>query len=341
VPRPDPHPVLNDQAAEALRLLSDPELEDRIPLPSVDAGQAATLVQAAAVHGTIAIAYRHLRSRRASDDLTAAFEQAQMQVLSAMAAAMRLRQWGDRISNALGEGGVRHAPIKGPVFAARLYRHSSDRLFTDIDIVVTTDSISRVATTLAELGFVANDIPNRDATGHCEFKWTLRSQPAVSAEVQTNLIHSARLRRRVSVDLDAIYEAGEGDPSEPTALLYVAGVHAASGHQFDRLALLVDIVQAVRRHSGTINAERLHSVSRKSGTLRAVASSLAVAGRMYSEAECSALAKDLVPGIRPIEWMLVSPDVILRSQSVAGRRVSWRRKVFRQLLSRPVYAQQS
>jgi hypothetical protein len=335
MPRTDPHPVLDSRAAEALRLLSDPELDDTSVLPSVDSAQAGTLVRAAAVHGTMSTSYRHLRERGGSSALAAAFEAAETKILSAIAGSVRLRRWSERIVQAFNAEGIAHALIKGPVFAARLYRHPSDRIFTDIDIVVPPDSLPCAAASLKGLGFTPVDFPGRDAAGHCEFKWTLQSDPAITAELHTNLIHSAQLRRRISVDFETISKAGNGDPGEATGLLFVAGVHAASGHQFDRLALLVDIAQAVRGISGGIDVERLRSVCRASGTLRAVAAALSLTGRMYPQTECALLANSLMPGSAPLEWRLVSPDTVFKAQSVSGRTVAWRRKVLRQLVARP------
>jgi hypothetical protein len=198
--------------------------------------------------------------------------------------------------------------------------------------------LQRAAAALRALGFVPDDIPHRDAAGHCEFKWALKSDGAVTAELHTNLIHSARLRRRMCVDIDTISAAGNGDPAEATALLFVAAVHAASGHQFDRLALLVDIAQAVRGLSGAIDVERLRTVCDMSGMLRAVAAALSVTGRMYGQTECATLAKALAPGIAPLESWLVSPGAVLKAQSASGWQVAWRRKIFRKLVSLPAHS---
>ncbi len=246
---------------------------------------------------------------------------------------MRLRRWSERITEALHAMGIDHALIKGPVFAARLYQNPSDRIFTDVDIVVRVDQMPLAFAALKELGFVSDDIPGRDAAGHCEFKWVLQSDGAVAVELHTNLIHSARLRQRISVDLDTILDAGNGDPAEATALLFVAAVHAASGHQFDRLALLVDIAQASRGLSGTIEVERLRSVCRKSGTSRAVAAALSVTGRMYDQTDCAALAKSMNSGVAPLKSWLVPPSAVLKAQSVSGWQVALRRKIFRQLVT--------
>lgn len=334
--RPDPHPVLDYETADCLRLLADPELPDDVPLPDIARTQADALVRAANVHGTIATAYRHVKARGISGRLAAAFEQAEPLVFSAIGWSMRLRRWGERIASAFDDENVRCALVKGPVFADTLYPNQSDRFYTDVDIVIDADALPRAGDILSELGFSPDDIPNRDAAAHCEHKWTLNSERSVLAELQTNLIHSARLRRRMSVDLDAIQEAGRGDSKDATSLLFVAGVHAATGHQFERLELLVDVMQAVRGHAGPIDLERLRAVCLKSGTLRAVAASLALAGRMYEQGDCTVLAERLIASATPLEWRLVSPDVVLKAQSVAGRRVAWRRKLFRQLVSRPV-----
>ena len=127
MPRPDPHPVLSRQGADALRLLSDPECDCASVLPSVEARDADVLVRAASVHGTISTAFRHLRERGVSGQLETAFRKSETRVLSAISGAMRLRRWSDRMTAAFEDESVAHTLIKGPVFATRLYRHTSDR----------------------------------------------------------------------------------------------------------------------------------------------------------------------------------------------------------------------
>jgi len=297
------------------------------------------MLHAAAMHGTLCTAARHLRARSASQDADAApfldpMREAEAQVLASVGEGMRLRHWGERILRRFAEESVPAAIVKGPVAAARLYRHASDRMFTDIDIVLPPAAVAPASALLHALGFAPDDIPGRDAEEHREFKWVLASGPGVHVEVQTDMIHSARARSRSSVDFDAICAAGDGDPSDATALLFVAAVHASLGHQFERLELVIDVLQAVRGAAGAIDGDRLSRVAAKSGTTRAVAAALAFSATMYRDQECAALARRLMPGMIPMEWRCVSPLVTMMAQSVSGRRVAWRRKLFRRLANR-------
>jgi hypothetical protein len=340
VPRRDPHPILDSETAEGLRLLSDPELSRTVPLPDLDAAQAALLLRVANLHGTIATTRRHVRERVSSGAMDAArplalaVEDSAPTAMAAVGEALQLRHWGERIMAAFRERGVGGTIVKGPL-AAALFPDPNDRRFTDIDIVIRPDQVALAREILTALDFFANDIPGHDAVEHCEYKFALRSSPTVAVEVQTDLIHSARQRQRASVGLAAIEAAGAGDPRDPTALLYVAGVHASYGHQFEHLDLLVDVLQAGRERAGPVDPERLASVGRKTGTLRGIAAALALAARVYDDAACASLARRLMPGRPPLEWRLVSPQVVMRALSESGWWVAWRRKVFRQLIALP------
>ncbi len=271
----------------------------------------------------------------ASDPLAAAFLKVETTVLGAVGQAMQLRPWGERISSQLRRGGVNCTVVKGPVFAARLYPHPSDRLYSDVDVVIEPSAVARAAEILTELGFRANDMPGYDFVDLCEFKWVSNSNALVHVELQTNLIHSSKLRKRISIDFDAIADAGGGDPHDATALLLVAGVHATVGHQYSRLELLVDVLQAVRERAGKIDAQRLLEVSQRIGARRAIAASLVITGRMFQHENCIALAEQLMPRGSPLEWSLLSPEEVFAMHSPARPRFSWRRKLFRVLIHRP------
>ena len=65
-------------------------------------------------------------------------------------------------------------------------------------------------------------------------------------EVQTNLIHSPNLGTGIRLRYADLLAAGGGDPENATALLLLAAVHGAAGHQFERLQPAVDVLQAAR-----------------------------------------------------------------------------------------------
>jgi hypothetical protein len=333
VPRYDPHPPLAAATADCLRRLSDPELDPAYGLPSLDAEQAARLVHAARVHGTLGSVVRQGRERDPDVPLATALKSASEIVFVTVGRTMRLRHWGGRISAALGEAGVSHAVVKGAGFAERLYPIQSDRSYSDVDVVIRPDDVARASEVVAALGFVSNDIPDRSAEDHCEFKWVLEGPVPVSVELQTNLVHSMRLRQRLRLDLDAILEAGDGDPQDATALAFVAAAHASVGHQFERLNVLVDVMQAARERGGPIDAERLKRTAQRTGTLRAVAASFDLAGRTFEDAASAALSRQMM-GRRQLESLLVSPGVVLKAQSETGRNVAWRRRLFRTLVYR-------
>jgi hypothetical protein len=152
-------------------------------------------------------------------------------------------------------------------------------------------------------------------------------------EVHGDLVHSPKLRAGLSVRLADVLEAGDGDAAAPTALLIVAAAHGAIGHQFDRLQHLVDILQAARGVAGAIDVARLRRVAQRSGVLFAVATGIALAGRMFNEPLCVELAERLDAGhTRNWRRLLVTPRVVATAQSRGRAAGSWRRKLYRQCL---------
>jgi hypothetical protein len=188
---------------------------------------------------------------------------------------------------------------------------------------------------MGDLGLVPLRIDGRDSDAYGEHKWVLPADSSIMIELHEGLVHSPTMRRTLSLDLADCRRAGGGDASDATALLLVAGVHAAAGDHFDRLQPLVDLMQAARGRAGPVDEARLAEVGDRTGCLRAVAVALRVAGRIFSEERCTELAERLMPRANRLEALLVAPSVVLRAQSAAGRRLSWRRKIVRQLIRRP------
>jgi len=96
---------------------------------------------------------------------------------------------------------------------------------------------------------------------------------------------------------------------------------------------LVDVMQAARGVAGPIDEDRLARVSERCGVTLAVAGALELAGKTFREPRCINLARKLMPSpFARLPGQLLSPGLVVRGQSQARGRGSWRRKLFRQAL---------
>jgi hypothetical protein len=79
-----------------------------------------------------------------------------------------------------------------------------------------------------------------------EQKWFSTENDQILVELHTNLVHDAALRRRLSFGFADHELASEGDLYPRVAWFLTAVIHAAAGHKFHKLQLLVDVLQAFR-----------------------------------------------------------------------------------------------
>jgi hypothetical protein len=238
-----------------------------------------------------------------------------------------------RITSAIRKKGLDGFAIKGPVFARRLYENVSDRSFTDIDILVSPQSLRATAEILYRLGFVEAQSSHKECSVQSEFKWLLSGNDAILVEIQTDLVHSNVSDSRLHLTFADMQVAGNGNPEDATALLLVAAVHGIAGHQFERLQPAVDVLQAVREQGGAIDETRLIRAASATGAKEAVQTALDVVAGIFDEPQASRLANLLKPSRwRRLRAGLLSPAVVLRSQAINAGRDSWRRRSVRKLV---------
>jgi hypothetical protein len=223
--------------------------------------------------------------------------------------------------------------VKGPVFAEKLYPRASDRSFTDIDILVAPNALPACSLILRELGFAPAPSPLGDGRDYGEYKWILPGHPFLLIEAQTDLIHSPSLRSGIRFRHSDLMAAGNGCGSDATAILMLAAVHGAAGHQFERLQPVVDVLQAARGMAGPIDIDRLVRVAADTGAGAAIQTALDLAAKLFSESS----ARQLADALRAVPWRrvrrrLVSPSVVLRAQGRNGGRDSWRRRALREMI---------
>ncbi|TGS90143.1 hypothetical protein EN856_39175, partial [Mesorhizobium sp. M8A.F.Ca.ET.213.01.1.1] len=80
----------------------------------------------------------------------------------------------------------------------KLYKHVSDRPFTDIDILVEPASINDANQVIGASSF---ELHSGEAQSHDlqEFKWLEKENSSLLIELHGNLVHDSGMRRRLSL----------------------------------------------------------------------------------------------------------------------------------------------
>jgi len=332
-------PPLTPADEKLLLNYADPEAELAV-VPRV--GSLLALLDNAEFHGVLPIMLRKLREAGDAHlpqdaDLQARLDELREASTLVTGQSMLLQYHGERIMKALAAKAIPARIVKGPVFARKLYKHVSDRPFTDIDILVEPASINDANRVIAASGF---ELCSGEAQSHDlqEFKWLEKENSSLLIELHGNLVHDSGMRRRLSLgfrDLQAI----DGDGTDtPAALLTIAIVHAAGGHKFHRLQLCVDVLQGVRALQSAAAEARLLEAARMTGIELELATVLDVTGRLFDEAQALDLADRIKPdlGIR-LARRLITRETLLGVNSRDKMRSRLRRDAFRwiQRLARP------
>ena len=338
------HDLLSSDAQHWLVALSDPLGRAPKPTQPLQPNELEVIVEAASAHGVLPAVARNLRTM-AIDHVASAPNPQQLidracgtldqRALAVTGQSMLLLHHGRRIAAAMLDQSVPAVVVKGPTFAHLLYPTPSDRSYTDIDILVSRKSLSVCSAILRELGFSAVSSPLDDARDYGEYKWTLPGHSLVLVEAQTDLIHSPSLRSGIRFRHSDLMAVGDGSSTDATALLMLAAVHGAAGHQFERLQPAVDVLQAVRGAAGPINVDRLVRVAGHMGGSAAIQTALDLTAELFNEPS----ARLLADAFRAVPWRrlrtrLVSPPVVLRAQTRNGGRDSWRRRALREIIRR-------
>ncbi|CAN7157292.1 nucleotidyltransferase family protein [Devosia sp. LjRoot16] len=229
-------------AAELDKLLcrlADPEAT----AAAVPAGAVDRLLKLARDHNVLPVVTRKLAAQHSTGDLRVA--QSELTVLVGL--SMHLRGIAAKVDRYIAERQLEAVIVKGPVFARQLYPTPSDRPFTDIDIMVAPSARAPIGELLTGLGYQLFRKPLLDHTEqNQEEKWIQPDMDALLIEVHGNLVHYQGLRRRVSFGYGEFMASGQGNASAGLPQFFVAVVHAALGHKFHQLRLLVDVLQAFR-----------------------------------------------------------------------------------------------
>lgn len=304
-----------------------------LPLEGLDLDRLARLAEA---HGVLPAVLRNLvaadlppvRSPEAQGSIRRMSERR----AAVVGLSMLLTRRGGEIVDALRHAGVPALVVKGAAMARRAYPEPALRTFTDIDILVPSTFQERAGSVLAKRGFAATveDYGRRSDRG--ERKWIAGDATGILVEIHTDLVGSPKLRGRVSLGFDDVVDTPGGEPT-PEALMLIACVHGATGHQFDRLQHLVDIVQLARGAAGHVDVRALRRRAQRAGGLYAVKWGLELAGRVFGEPRCLELAGGLGRvRFAALARRLLSSSVVIEAQEATRHRASWRRKIARELI---------
>jgi hypothetical protein len=344
----DGHQPLTARARAWLAAGADPVVRRSLPGNPLSREELTILIEAASAHGVLPAVGRSLQylcaefgpsaiasDPNTSDCVAGVLCEIERRLVVLAGQSLLLAHHGRTIAEAFARDALPACIVKGPVFSRRLYEKPTDRPFTDIDILIDPAALGASARILGRLGFVPAPAKGPESRDPIEFKWFLPGNSIVLVEVQTNLVHSRNLGSGISLSYADLLAAGGGDPEDATALLLVAGVHGAAGHQFERLQPVVDVVQAARGAAGRVDRKRLAGVAAASGATFAVQSALDLAAKIFHEPAARELADALSTRLwRKLHGLLISPAMVFRSQARNAGRDSWRRQTFRDFIRR-------
>lgn len=336
------HTTLTALSERWLVWLADPHPPGSEPASQIGARELSSLLDAAELHGILAMCLDGLRrTGAAACGITDGEDNRRAEIVKdksnrsvdLVSVQMLLAHHGEIVRKSLA---ARHLPftiVKGQTFAQVLYPTPILRRYTDIDVLVPIAVRAEVSRVLADLGFELQEMEYRGGADYFEDKWTLRADQEILIEVHCDLVHNPKLRRAFWLGYEDVADAGDGDPENATALLLIAGSHGAISHQFDRLLQVIDVLQCARGVAGPVDVRRLRTVADRCGLTLAVATALALASETFSDESCEALLKEFAPRtFDAAASRLLTPRVTLAAQSNDHRFASLRRKLFRQAL---------
>ncbi len=291
------------------------------------------LLDVADAHGVLPVVWRKLAATVAGADdpaLRARHAGIERRRMIATGQAMLLSHHARVLAARLRAAGIAFTLVKGEVFARRLYPAPADRPFTDVDVLVEPADFERANRALEGSGFRPAGVTSaaRAAT-HSEFKWVNEANPSLLVEVHGDLVHYPALRARRGFGYRGLVAAGGGDPQAPAALLLTAIVHAALGHKFHALRLVVDVLQAARALPAEEEAAFLAAAA-GAGLGFEAAVALDLVARLFGDRRAAGLAAHLPGGpARRLARVLLTPAAIADAPCADNRASRARRVGFR------------
>ena len=278
-----------------------------------------------------------LADAQSAPNISAELEPMRRRIAERSAMAMFLAAETQKLLREISGEGVEVMPLKGMDFAARLYPQPSLRPFVDVDLLIRKKDWGATAKILARLKYTSHEPKmKRASAGYGQQSWENPAMPGAMVELHHDLVNSPSVRRGVSLRLDDLpLERGARSHLQPTpaGLLVIASVHAATGHNFEKLQHLCDIAQIVRGRAGAIDETELRECVEKTGAKFCVAAALDLTARALKNPECAELLARLdYDWPKTLTRWLITPELVIRSLGPRRRSGLWRRRILRQML---------
>lgn len=256
------------------------------------------------------------------------------------ALSLMLRARGAELMRAMAGRRLAGVILKGSTFADRLYPDPTLRPFSDIDLLVSQDTVVDVRRLLRELDYLPDPVEGRKhVEDYGQERWRRRAEAEAACllELHWNVVNSPALRRGVSLTFEDLAFEAVGDNSAPrmtsASMLLVAAVHGATSHQFNRMMLLRDIAQLARGRAGEVDAAWLAERSSMVGAKAVLAMALHLSAEVMGDEAVVALARRAgAPHPRWFDRALLRPGVALGN---SGRWARICRMWYRHRLKKP------
>lgn len=257
-------------------------------------------------------------------------------MLARQVSDLRLKELAPVMATAAAAGEVRRAVAEMPVtlvkgldFAEVLFGGVANRSFGDIDLLYDPVAEAELRARLIGLGFVEL-APDTHPDDYTERQW-IRPHPHIGhvlLELHTDMVHTARLRRRVSLPYRRYVDHAER--VTPAARLVLAAVHAATSHLFGRLQYVVDGLMAAR---AGVDADELRERCVEAGALLPLRTLLRLAATIFASEEAQSLVDALpAPKGSGVEARLITSGMVLAAKGRNRWRFIPQRRVYHRLM---------
>lgn len=266
----------------------------------------------------------------------------QVQIEQAQLAMLLRRQAAELLRDFQSEG-ITTVIMKGPIFADQLYPEPGLRPFVDLDLLVPRAAFEAGYQRMRSLSYVEYDEAEmKYDQGYAEVLMYKPDQPGGPCELHWNLVNSPTLRRGLDVSLDDLQLdpdrlTPEGQPTlTPAANLLITAVHAAASHGYDKLQMIIDLLQLARGQAGPIDIDWLRHAMVRTGAELSLAVGLDLAARFYPHDPAPrSLLKQLKPRWSPIFWRrVISPHLLITARDHRRYWGSFRRQWLRHCLKK-------
>jgi hypothetical protein len=321
---------LSQRQCEVLSVLADPEAQT-LQTDALSAFSAADLFAVAEMHGVSQLIYRKIK---ASDASTSA---AMSQFLKIEKEAYRIQSGvmldlsfrGNELGKALNAANIHHRTVKGLTFANDLYDNANDRPYTDIDIVLPLEQLVNATHIAKGLGYIPAEKAILDhSESNQEIKLLRPNAPHVLIELHGNLVHMRALRRVKKIGWPELSIAYDWK-SPFVGHFIIAVTHAALGHKFHNLKLMVDCLQALRR-LGRDDLPYLGQMVRRFKLELEVATVLNLCDAIFVDQKIGEKATFVTAELKlPPPFKLIRAEDVLQAPFKRSAQSKWRRRAFR------------